>query len=68
METFRRSFWATMVVFAVLVGTHEGEFWTFSIDPMFSQAGNPWHVPLQSVASSLNIGWLTSPVRRLRHT
>lgn len=31
-----------MAVFTILVGTHEGEFWPFSIYPMFSQAGNPW--------------------------
>lgn len=32
----------TLVVYALLVATHEGEFWPFSIYPMFSQAGNPW--------------------------
>jgi len=26
----------------LLVGNHEGEFWPFSIYPMFSQAGDPW--------------------------
>ncbi len=26
----------------VLVATHRGEFWPFSIYPMFSQAGNSW--------------------------
>lgn len=26
----------------VLVATHKGEFWPFSIYPMFSQAGRPW--------------------------
>jgi len=30
------------VLYAALVATHEGEFWPFSIYPMFSQAGNPW--------------------------
>ena len=30
------------VIFALLVAPHEGEFWPFSIYPMFSQAGNPW--------------------------
>ncbi len=30
------------LVHAILVSTHEGEFWPFSIYPMFSQAGNPW--------------------------
>ena len=31
-----------LLIYAVLVGAHEGEFWPFSIYPMFSQAGNPW--------------------------
>ena len=32
----------TFLVYALLVATHLGEFWPFSIFPMFSQAGNPW--------------------------
>jgi hypothetical protein len=32
----------TLLVYGVLVATHRGEFWPFSIYPMFSQAGNPW--------------------------
>lgn len=31
-----------LVVYALLVSTHLGEFWPFSIYPMFSQAGQPW--------------------------
>lgn len=30
------------LAYALLVATHLGEFWPFSIYPMFSQAGNPW--------------------------
>ncbi|NGP76791.1 hypothetical protein G3570_09115 [Balneolaceae bacterium YR4-1] len=33
---------AILALNIVLVATHEGEFWPFSIFPMFSQAGNPW--------------------------
>lgn len=33
---------AVLVVYVLLVATHRGEFWPFSIYPMFSQAGNPW--------------------------
>ena len=33
---------SVFVVYGVLVATHEGEFWPFSIFPMFSQAGNEW--------------------------
>lgn len=32
----------TFVIYGALVATHEGEYWPFSIYPMFSQAGNPW--------------------------
>lgn len=32
----------TLIVYALLVAPHEGEFWPFSIYPMFSQGGNPW--------------------------
>ncbi len=32
-----------MMVFTLAVASHEGEFWPFSIYPMFSQAGNPWN-------------------------
>ena len=30
------------IVYGVLVASHNGEFWPFSIYPMFSQAGHPW--------------------------
>ncbi|HLR26074.1 MAG TPA: hypothetical protein VK112_09420 [Fodinibius sp.] len=46
MESFQRRsvkyLLLTVVVYAVLVATHLGEFWPFSIYPMFSKAGNPW--------------------------
>ena len=32
----------TLVVYLILVATHLGEFWPFSIYPMFSKAGYPW--------------------------
>ncbi len=31
-----------LISFALLVGTHLGEFWPFSIYPMFSRGGHPW--------------------------
>ena len=37
-----RAIGVTLLVYVVLVATHLGEFWPFSIYPMFSQAGNPW--------------------------
>lgn len=32
----------TFLVYGALVATHQGEFWPFSIYPMFSNAGQPW--------------------------
>ena len=37
-----RTIFTILVIYAVLVATHLGEFWPFSIYPMFSQAGHPW--------------------------
>lgn len=45
MNLYRKAIRITggiFLVYAVLVATHLGEFWPFSIYPMFSQAGNPW--------------------------
>ncbi|UXP30912.1 hypothetical protein N6H18_11175 [Reichenbachiella agarivorans] len=33
----------SFLVYALLVATHLGEFWPFSVYPMFSQAGRPWN-------------------------
>lgn len=33
---------AVLLAWGLLCATHEGEFWPFSIYPMFSQAGRPW--------------------------
>ncbi len=32
----------SLLAYILLVATHEGEYWPFSIYPMFSKAGNPW--------------------------
>lgn len=37
-----RTLIGTLLVYVVLVATHRGEFWPFSIYPMFSLAGRPW--------------------------
>lgn len=45
MNPYRRSLrvvGAVLAIYALLVATHLGEFWPFSIYPMFSQAGQPW--------------------------
>ena len=31
-----------LCLYAFLTATHQGEFWPFSIYPMFSKAGTPW--------------------------
>lgn len=33
----------SFLVYAILVATHLGEFWPFSVYPMFSKAGRPWN-------------------------
>lgn len=42
IKRVRRTLFITLGIYALLVGTHQGEFWPFSIFPMFSQAGQPW--------------------------
>lgn len=39
---FKYILFTVLLINILLVATHEGEFWPFSIFPMFSQAGNPW--------------------------
>lgn len=39
---YKKIIFGVLIVNFLLVATHEGEFWPFSIFPMFSQAGNPW--------------------------
>lgn len=52
---------ATLLVFALLVAPHQGEFWPFSIYPMFSKAGKPWTRALvrDVTATSDNHKWQT---------
>ncbi len=40
--TARRLLIGTLLAYALLVGTHLGEFWPFSIYPMFSRGGHDW--------------------------
>lgn len=41
-------------VYALLCATHLGEFWPFSIYPMFSSAGEPWS---RAVVTALEPDW-----------
>lgn len=48
----------TFLLYALLVATNEGEFWPFSIFPMFSQAGNPWsRSVVREVDADYAAGW-----------
>jgi hypothetical protein len=42
MQKHKRIISAVLLVNILLVSTHQGEFWPFSIFPMFSQAGKDW--------------------------
>lgn len=42
LRKFQKVTLVTLIIYGLLVATHLGEFWPFSIYPMFSQAGNPW--------------------------
>ena len=51
-----------------LVATHEGEFWPFSIYPMFSQAGKQWSrglVERVSDTSAVDL-WQTKPLNSIK--
>lgn len=70
MESFKKHkkilIW-TLVVNIVLVATHLGEFWPFSIFPMFSQAGKEWSrgVVEQVSDSSRTDLWKTKPITEI---
>lgn len=54
----------------ILVASHKGEFWPFSIYPMFSQAGNTWDRALLIEATpddSTNI-WADRPMDSIDQT
>ena len=50
----------TLLAYGLLVATHKGEFWPFSIYPMFSQAGNPWsRAVVREVSETTAVPWNT---------
>ena len=57
----------SFVVYGVLVATHLGEFWPFSIYPMFSQGGNPWSraIVRDVTAEPDSVAWDTLPLHDL---
>lgn len=57
---------SVFVVYALLVATHLGEFWPFSIYPMFSQGGNPWsRAVVLDVTDEPIVRWDTMQVDQL---
>lgn len=50
---------ATLLVYALLVTSHQGEFWPFSIYPMFSQAGRPWSRAVVRQVEEDSVHWQT---------
>lgn len=57
----RRTLLGTLLVYALLVATHLGEFWPFSIYPMFSQGGNDWsRAVVRVVPDTLSSDWQTA--------
>ena len=56
-----------LAVYTILVATHRGEFWPFSIYPMFSQAGHPWtRVVVRVVPDNPEVlSWQTVPLSML---
>ncbi|MET0414012.1 MAG: hypothetical protein ABW217_22070 [Polyangiaceae bacterium] len=45
----RRTLVLVIAVYVALVATHKGEFWPFSVYPMFASAGRPWQRALVRV-------------------
>jgi hypothetical protein len=58
-----------LIIYAALVATHEGEFWPFSIYPMFSQAGNPWTRAMVVDVTDMPDEqiWQVQPLEDVRH-
>jgi hypothetical protein len=62
----KKAILGVLLVYALTVATHLGEFWPFSIYPMFSQAGNPWSRSLvREVPQDDSTAWQTVPLDSL---
>lgn len=64
MQKYKRIIAIVFLINILLVATHEGEFWPFSIFPMFSQAGKPWsRGVVENVQDSSRTDlWITKPI------
>ena len=62
----RTTIWGVLFVYALTVAVNLGEFWPFSIYPMFSQAGNPWSRSLvREVPAGDTLSWEVVPLADL---
>lgn len=66
---YKRIIGAVLLLNILLVATHEGEFWPFSIYPMFSQAGKPWsRGVVEDVRDTTRTDlWETKPIEAINH-
>lgn len=66
---YRNILFVILIINILLVATHEGEFWPFSIFPMFSQAGNPWSRGVVQQIDSPDAPdlWETKPLSEIRN-
>src|SRR5690625_2128670 len=67
MVKYKRIIAAVLLLNILLVATHEGEFWPFSIYPMFSQAGQPWsRGVVENVQDTSRADlWETKPIEKI---
>lgn len=67
MRTYKNILVTVLLINIILVSTHKGEFYPFSIFPMFSQAGKQWSrglVEQVSDTSRANL-WHTKPLEEI---
>lgn len=67
LQKFKRILFITLLLNVLLVATHQGEFWPFSIFPMFSQAGQPWSRGLVEQVNDKNRSnlWQVKPLKEV---
>ena len=60
----------TFLLSGILLATHEGEYWPFSIYPMFSKAGNPWTRAIVTDVSNIDSAsvWQTTSLNEINGT
>ncbi len=66
---YKKILLGVLIINILLVSTHKGEFWPFSIFPMFSKAGNPWDRALVQRIENPNKPdiWNTTSREEIRH-